>query len=190
MSRNNKPRIIAFTGAGISKESGIDTFLEHPDIRDALHRSVAMTDIPRYHRAIKAMKKQIDPALPNDAHKALFEYDVEIISMNIDGLHEKAGSHPINLHGTMPRDDELDICHSLYGKPVLYGDNAPNYQVAFEKVLSLKPGDIFLVIGASNSTAISYQLQQAAKYQGAQVIQIQKDAATLVRQTLQEITNA
>lgn len=189
MSKNNR-RIVAFTGAGISKESGIDTFLEHPDIRDALHRSVAQTDIPRYHKAIRMMKTQIDGAQPNDAHYALNDYDVVVITMNIDGLHEKAGSQPINLHGTMPSDDELDICHTLVGKPVLYGDMAPNYQIAMDLVLSLKKEDVFLVIGASMSTAISGQLQMLARAQGAQVISIQDNAATKVREVLKEIANA
>ena len=186
----NKKRIIAFTGAGISKESGIDTFLEHPDVRDALHRHVAQTDVPRYQKAIRSMKHQIDQAEPNDAHYALYEYDVEVITMNIDGLHEKAGSKPINLHGTMPSEDELDICHTLYNKPVLYGDMAPNYEVAMQKILTLTEDDALLVIGASMSTAISEQLQVIASQQGADVISIQAQAATRVRQVLQEITNA
>lgn len=182
-------KILAFTGAGISKESGIDTFLEQPDIRDALYREVAINDAARYQQAVKAMKKQIDQAKPNDAHVALAEYDIEILTMNIDGLHEKAGSNPLCLHGTMPSDDELEICHTLYGKPVLYGDLAPNYEVALQKVLELKEDDVFLVIGASKSTAISGQLQYAAQSRKAQVIQIQEDAATQVRAVLEEIFN-
>lgn len=180
-------KVLAFTGAGISKESGVDTFLEHPHIRDALYRDVAKNDVSRYQQAIKAMKKQIDPAQPNDAHLALAEYDVEILTMNIDGLHEKAGSNPITLHGTMPEEHELEYCHTLYNKPVLYGDMAPSYEVAIQKVLQLQPGDVFLVVGASMSTAISGQLQYLAQAQQAKVIAIQADAATEVRKVLEEI---
>ncbi len=179
--------VIAFTGAGISKDSGIDTFLEHPQIRDALYRSVAQSDPQRYKQAILAMKSQIDPAKANDAHYALAEYGVDVITMNIDGLHEKAGSTPLNLHGTMPEDDELEICHTLYGKPVLYGDSAPNYQIAVEKVYNLKPGDVFIVIGASMSTAISGDLQYLARSRGATIYSIQEDAKTQVRKLLEEI---
>lgn len=180
---------MAFTGAGISKESGIDTFLEHPDIRDALHRHVAINDVARYQKAIRSIKKQIDQAEPNDAHYALSEYGVDVITMNIDGLHEKASSKPLNLHGTMPSESELEICHTLYGKPVLYGDMAPNYSVAIDKILELKEGDVFLVIGASMSTAISHQLQMLASSQGAKVISIQDNAATRVREVLEDIVN-
>lgn len=185
MSRNR--RILAFSGAGISKESGIDTFLERPEIRDALYREVANTNPKRYKEAILAIKKQVENAQPNDAHLALAQYQVEVITMNIDGLHEKAGSKVIALHGTLPLDNEMDRCHRLTGKPVLYGDAAPNYSVAIDKVLSLQEGDIFLVIGASLSTAISGQLQALARYQNAEVIQIQSQAATRVRQVLEEL---
>lgn len=179
--------VLAFTGAGISKDSGIDTFLEQPQIRDALHRQVANTDPIRYQQAILAMKQQIDPAKPNDAHLVLAQYQVDVITMNIDGLHEKAGSRPLNLHGTLPNDDELAICHTLYHKPVLYGDEAPNYVIAIEKVLNLTPEDVFLVIGASMSTAISGQLQYLAQQQGARIYSIQEDAQHKVREVLEEI---
>lgn len=67
-------------------------------------------------------------AKPNDGHYALAEYHIPIITMNIDGLHKLAGSDALELHGGLPEDDEMDIAYSLYNKPVLYGDPAPNYQ--------------------------------------------------------------
>lgn len=185
MLKNKK--IIALTGAGISKESGIDTFLERPEVRDVLYREIAKTNPELYRKTIKLMKQQIDLAQPNDAHLALAEYGVKIITMNIDGLHEKAGSHPLNLHGSMPSDDELETCDTLYNKPVLYGDLAPNYQKAIDLVSSLEPGDHFVVIGASLSTMISYQLQQLASYQGASIHQIQSNAKDKVRPLLEEL---
>ena len=47
-------------------------------------------------------------AKPNDAHKALAEYKIPIITMNIDGLHKLAGSDALELHGGLPEDDEMD----------------------------------------------------------------------------------
>lgn len=183
----NKKRIIALTGAGISKESGIDTFMERPEVRDALYREIAQNNPEHYRNTIKQMKAQVDHALPNDAHLALAEYGVEIITMNIDSLHEKAGSKPLNLHGTLPLDEELDYCETLYNKPVLYSDRAPNYPLAIEKVLELKEGDVLLVIGASNSTAISYQLQLLAQANKVEVIQVQSNAKDKVRPLLEEL---
>lgn len=180
-------KIIAFTGAGISKESGIDTFMEQPQVRDNLHRHIAIHYPQRYRDTIKQIKHQIDQAKPNDAHIALSEYGIDIITMNIDTLHQQAGSTPLCLHGSMPSDEELPYCDQLIGKPVLYGDQAPNYQLAYEKVSALKPGDVLLVIGASMATAISSSLQQIALYNQVQVIQIQDHAATKTREVLKQL---
>ena len=123
-------KILAFTGAGISKQSNIPTFMERPDVREKLFRSYANSHHVEYNEVIKQLKANMNGAKPNDAHIALSEYHVPIITMNIDGLHKLAGSDALELHGGLPKDDEMDIAYSLYNKPVLYGDPAPNYQKA------------------------------------------------------------
>lgn len=178
--------ILAFTGAGISKDSGIDTFLERPDVRDCLFRDVAIHQPDKYNETIRYLVDVMKDKEPNDAHIALFEYHIPIISMNIDDLHEKAGSTPLKLHGTLPRDEELENAHMLRNKPVLYGDPAPNYEKAFGLVDKLTSSDIFLVIGASYHTAIAHDLREVAKYRGARVVEIQDDAKTQVRKFLKE----
>ena len=180
--------IIAFTGAGISKESGISTFMDRPDIREKLYRSYAHTNPESYRETIKEMSEMIKSAEPNDAHYALADYEIPVITMNIDGLHEKAGSNPILLHGSLPGEDEYEIADQLFNKPVLYGDPAPNYHKAIRKVMSLKEGDILLVIGASRFTGIAVDLREIAYSNGVQIIEIQKDASTEVRKTLEHIT--
>lgn len=180
-------KIIAFTGAGISKQSNIPTFMERPDVREKLFRSYASKYPKEYNEVIKQLKANMKNARPNDAHLALADYHIPIITMNIDGLHKLAGSEALELHGGLPEDDEMEIAYSLYNKPVLYGDSAPNYQLAYEMVYSLKPGDIFLVIGCSFHTGISVDLREVAKRQGAKVIEIQEDAAHNVRKVLEEL---
>lgn len=179
--------IIAFTGAGISKASGIDTFMDRPDIREKLFRDFAISHPAQYRQVIKELKAVVDSAEPNDAHHALYEYGVDVITMNIDGLHEKAGSKPLCLHGTLPDEDELAICDTLYNKPVLYGDAAPHYEKAFEKALELTHNDIFMIIGASDHTAVSVHLKQIAQSKGAKVIDIHADAERVVRETLESL---
>lgn len=179
--------IIAFTGAGISKQSNIPTFMERPDVREKLFRSYAISNPKEYNEVIKQLKDNMNGAKPNDAHFALAEYNVQIITMNIDGLHTLAGSTPLELHGCLPDDDEMDRAYSLYNKPVLYGDPAPNYQKAYELVDSMGEGDIFLVIGASFHTAIAGDLRSVAKARGAKIIEIQEDAKTNVRKTLEDL---
>ena len=88
--------ILAFTGAGISKQSNIPTFMERPDVREKLFRSYANTHHEEYNEVIKQLKANMNGAKPNDAHIALAEYHVPIITMNIDGLHKLAGSDALD----------------------------------------------------------------------------------------------
>ncbi len=177
--------IIAFTGAGISKASGISTFMENPDVRDQLHRSFATKHPKIYRETIRELYQTISEAQPNDAHYALADYGVDIITMNIDGLHEKAGSQVLPLHGTMPSEEELSYADELWNKPVLYGDPAPNYQKALEKVQKLGEEDILLVIGASRHTSIAVHIRELAYLNGVEIIEIQENAVEEVRETLQ-----
>ena len=92
-------KIIAFTGAGISKQSNIPTFMERPDVREKLFRSYAQRHHEEYNEVIRQLKANMNGAKPNDAHYALAEYHIPIITMNIDGLHRLAGSDALELHG-------------------------------------------------------------------------------------------
>lgn len=180
-------KILAFTGAGISKQSNIPTFMETPDVREKLFRSFAQSHHAAYNAVIRQLKENMNGAEPNDAHIALAEYGIPIITMNIDGLHRAAGSDAVELHGCLPEDDEMDAAWSLQGKPVLYGDPAPNYEKAYEMVFALEPGDVFLVVGCSFHTAIACDLRDIAKARGARVVEIQSDAAHNVRKTLEAL---
>ena len=181
-------KILAFTGAGISKQSNIPTFMEKPEVREKLFRRFANTHHEEYNEVIKQLKANMNGAKPNDAHIALAEYNISVMTMNIDGLHKLAGSDALELHGGLPDDDEMDIAYSLYNKPVLYGDPAPNYAKAYEMVYDLNPGDVFIVVGCSYHTAIACDLREVAKSRGARIIEIQEDAAHNVRKVLEELT--
>lgn len=180
-------KILAFTGAGISKQSNIPTFMEQPEVRKKLFRDYANTHHEEYNEVIRQLKANMNGAKPNDAHIALAEYKIPVITMNIDGLHKLAGSDALEMHGGLPEDDEMDQAWSLYNKPVLYGDPAPNYQKAYEMVYGLGPGDVFLVIGCSYHTAIAVDLREVAKSRGARIIEIQDDAAHNVRKVLDKL---
>lgn len=180
-------KILAFTGAGISKQSNIPTFMEKPEVREKLFRSFAQTHHEEYNEVIKQLKANMNGAKPNDAHYALAQYQIPVITMNIDGLHKLAGTDALELHGGLPEDDEMDQAWSLYNKPVLYGDPAPNYQKAYEMVYDLEMDDVFIVIGCSFHTAIAVDLREVAKSRGARIIEIQEDAAHNVRKVLEEL---
>lgn len=180
-------KILAFTGAGISKQSNIPTFMERPDVREKLFRSYANSHHEEYNEVIRQLKANMNGAKPNDAHIALAEYKIPVITMNIDGLHMLAGSDALEMHGGLPEDDEMDEAYSLYNKPVLYGDPAPNYQKAYEMVYGLELDDVFLVIGCSFHTAIAVDLREIARSRGARIIEIQEDAAHNVRKVLEKL---
>ena len=84
--------IVAFTGAGISKASGIPTFQDMDGIREKLSIDYFMSNTRDFYDVLLGMKKNIDKASPNPAHIAIAEYDLPVVTMNIDGLHKKAGS--------------------------------------------------------------------------------------------------
>jgi len=117
------PGIVILTGAGISKESGIDTFRDE----DGLWNRVNLEDvatIEAWHRDKKRVldfyndtRRSLRAAhiLPNAAHTALarleqaYDGEVTIVTQNIDPLHEMAGSRNVlHMHG---RDGEVRCMH-------------------------------------------------------------------------------
>ncbi|MEI6596130.1 MAG: Sir2 family NAD-dependent protein deacetylase, partial [Bacteroidota bacterium] len=105
-----KKNIVILTGAGISAESGLKTFRDS----DGLWEGYNVYDVatPQAWRKDQAMvqefynlrRKAVIDAKPNEAHFALAElqdhFNVQIITQNIDDLHERAGSkNVLHLHG-------------------------------------------------------------------------------------------
>lgn len=177
-------KIIFFTGAGISVESGIPTFQEQPGIRDKLSRTYANTYPELYRKTIRDMLDVCENAEPNTAHKAIAELGCPVITMNVDRLHTKAGSKEVlEIHGVLPTREQLEDEYfpEEYRGIVLYGDMAPKYYDAQKLVESLKLCEsVFVVVGVSFYTAISDILVDAARHRGAEVIIINDNAATRV----------
>lgn len=168
--------IVAFTGAGISKASGIPTFDEMGDLRTKLERHFANTHPEEFQKIMETLNKTRESAEPNDAHVALAEYDIPVITMNIDSLHRCAGTrHLIEVHGSLQNNNV-----------VLYGDDAPGYSDAFDWVDRMHEGDVLLVIGTSFYTSISSQIRSFAEENGATVIVVNEDAEHKVRELLNQ----
>lgn len=175
----SKPRLVISSGAGISAESGIKTFRdagglwENYPVMDVASADGFRRDPELVHRFYNERRKQLIHALPNDAHRILVElekdFDVYVITQNVDDLHERAGSqHVLHLHGELMKIrsvsnpdyiESLDITH-LETTPATRGRNGdlmrphivffqepvPNIEKAAELVAS---ADIFVVIGTS-----------------------------------------
>lgn len=106
----SKKKIVVFTGAGISAESGLKTFRDSGGLWEGYKvQEVATPEAwendPQMVLDFYNMRlKQVINAEPNAAHFALVElekkFDVQVITQNIDNLHERAGSkNVLHLHG-------------------------------------------------------------------------------------------
>jgi NAD-dependent deacetylase len=115
-------KIVVFTGAGISRESGLKTFRDSEDGLWEGHDVMAVASIQGWwddpQRVLDFYnwrRREVLTVEPNAAHVALAElereHDVTIVTQNVDNLHERAGStNVIHLHGELlkarPADDE------------------------------------------------------------------------------------
>lgn len=172
----NKKHIVVLSGAGISAESGLKTFRDS----DGLWMGHNIEDVatPRAFKKNPQMvldfynmrRRDVAEAMPNKAHQILAElekdFNVSIITQNIDDLHERAGStNVIHLHGEifkMRSSNDESIIHPIK-KDIQLGDVAPDgsqwrpHIVWFEEpvpliedaALIMGIADIFLLIGTS-----------------------------------------
>ena len=109
-----KKHLVILSGAGISKESGIDTFRDKDGIWTKKN-AMQLASIEGWNTNPQAVldfynarRRQLLSVNPNKAHQLLAAleewYDVTIITQNVDDLHERAGStHVIHLHGELSK---------------------------------------------------------------------------------------
>lgn len=100
-------KIVAITGSGISSASGIPTYRSAGSGWDEYAHGIAHAKrygnhLPELWRHWTAMGRNIAAAEPNSAHIALAQKNAFIITQNVDGLHQRAGSQDVvELHGDM-----------------------------------------------------------------------------------------
>lgn len=170
-------KIVVLTGAGISAESGIRTFRdadglwEGHDVMEVASPQGWAANLDLVLDFYNQRRKQALTAEPNKGHLALADlekdFEVTIVTQNVDNLHEKAGSsHVLHLHGELFKsrstvDESLvynmkgwelnagDKCEKgsqLRPHIVWFGEMVPMMDVAIEESMS---ADIFLVVGTS-----------------------------------------
>jgi len=174
---NEKKHIVIFTGAGISAESGLQTFRDSNGLwEEFLVEEVATPaawekDHKKVLHFYNLRRHQVRLAQPNAAHLALVKleqyFKVSIITQNIDDLHERAGStDTLHLHGEIMKsrssvDDQL--LYNLGDKDTSLGDCCekgsqlrPHVVWFGESVPEFEPAcklakqaDLLLVIGTS-----------------------------------------
>lgn len=122
-------KIVFFGGAGVSTESGIPDFRSSTGVFSRALNSNLMPEQVVSHTYYKAAPKEFfdfyvnnmvfPEAKPNDAHKSLAKLEKDgkllaIVTQNIDGLHQIAGSEKVyELHGSIHRN-YCEKCHRYY----------------------------------------------------------------------------
>jgi len=107
-------KILVFTGAGVSAESGVQTFRDADGLwHDHKIEDVASPDGWRRDKETvlefyNQRRRQLKEVEPNDGHKIIAEleknFDVTVVTQNVDNLHERAGStNVIHLHGELTK---------------------------------------------------------------------------------------
>lgn len=181
-----KKRIAVLTGAGVSAESGFSTFRDSGGLW-AQYDPQVVASIDGWYRDrgllldfYNGLRHQLRDARPNAAHYAIAslekDYDVTVITQNVDNLHERAGStRVVHLHGELdkarPEHGVYDESFSeaevidLHYEDIRLGDKAPNgsqlrphivwFGEAVPKIERaidyVSQADILLIVGSSLS---------------------------------------
>ncbi|MDR2040180.1 MAG: NAD-dependent deacylase [Bacteroidales bacterium] len=172
-----KKKLVVLTGAGISAESGITTFRDSGGLWEQ-YDVMEVASIDGWNKNPELVlqfyndrRKQLDSVEPNAAHRILAEledqFDVHIITQNVDNLHERAGSTNIlHLHGELTKARSSvnpGLITDIGYRPVKWGEKAtdgsqlrPHIVWFGEAVPMIEPAinivasaDILLIVGTS-----------------------------------------
>ena len=195
-----KKNLVVLTGAGISAESGLRTFRDSDglwegyDVREVATPRAWKKDPALVLEFYNMRRRDVASAKPNDAHTGLAElekdFDVTVITQNIDDLHERGGSSQvIHLHGEifkMRSENDNTLIYPIR-EDMRVGDIAGDgaqlrpHIVWFEEPVPaieeaipvVKAADIFVVVGTSLAVYPAAGLVHYAK-QGTPIFIIDK----------------
>jgi NAD-dependent deacetylase len=208
-------RIVAFTGAGVSTPSGIPDFRspgsglwEHDDPSVVASLSYFRRDPQPFFDWIRPLARQARIASPNPAHYALADLEsagrlTALVTQNIDGLHQAAGSRRVlEIHGSLrtatcqscgkaadglaalAADHQSVPCCDCGGvlKPdiVFFEERLP-LDVFAEAERALRDCDLVIVAGSSLEVMPAGHLPLVAVRRGARLIIVNRDRTTLDR---------
>lgn len=170
-------KLVIFTGAGISAESDIPTFRDNDGVWEKYDLNVVCNfdtwkdNYNIVHAFYNKRRHDINNAKPNAAHHQIAkwqkQYNIKIITQNIDNLLELAGCHDVlHVHGNIHKmkcsecHAEYDIVNdwvgncrycSGYVKPdiVFFNEMAPKYEDMFAILNNIDVDDVLLVMGTS-----------------------------------------
>ncbi|RLF72187.1 MAG: RNA polymerase subunit sigma [Thermoplasmata archaeon] len=199
--RRRGPALV-LTGAGISIDSGIPPFRgpgglwERYDPEEYGHIEVLKRDPEKAWIMLREMLTTILKARPNEAHYALAELERAgfisyVVTQNVDGLHEMAGSRRVlNFHGggrylycmkcssrrELESVEDIDpikcTCGGYFRPPyVFFGEPIP-HEVLSRSFIEATRADVILVIGTSAGVYPAAQLPYEVKRHGGVVVEV------------------
>lgn len=168
-------KLVVLTGAGMSAESGVSTFRgngglwEQYKIEDVCTPEAWIRNPQLVLDFYNASRIQLSSVKPNLGHMALAEleqdFDVSVITQNVDNLHERAGSTKVlHLHGELTKacDENKTLVKEIGYEPIKMGDKVGNAQArpfivwfgedvpAMGDAIEItEQADVFVVIGTS-----------------------------------------
>jgi NAD-dependent protein deacetylase/lipoamidase len=214
----NAKRVLVLTGAGVSAESGVPTFrgggntLVWKGMPFDVISSARMVerDLPAVWEWFDYRRKLLEPLSPNPAHQEIARWQERfqqftLVTQNIDGLHQKAGSKDvIELHGNIwrarcvtcharydirgdasqesSRDSRLNECVScgdrLRPDVVLFGEMLPPgaFEVAAQRA---RVCELCFVVGTSGIVYPAASLPEIAKAAGAYLCEVNPEPTAL-----------
>ena len=205
---NDSRKVVFVTGAGISQESGIPTF-RGKDGYWRKHDPMKLATIDAFYDDPKLVwewyeerRKNILSAKPNEGHTAISKMeefkDVVVLRLNIDGLHQRAGStNVLELHGSIIRikctacnfsDDITEDFESLPPKcecgnmlrpdVVWFGEALPQ-EVWKNAIKKASTCDVMIIVGTSLVVSPANSLPIYAKQNGATLIEINPEKTVM-----------
>ncbi|MEO0380938.1 MAG: NAD-dependent deacylase [Pseudomonadota bacterium] len=204
------PSIVILTGAGISAESGLGTFRDEGGLW-AQHRIEDVATPEGFARNpglvvdfYNARRAQAHAAEPNAGHVALARLQAEhkgevlLVTQNVDGLHEKAGSRDVvHMHGAlasalcgvcghrwaaplrMEVGEACPACAAPTARPdIVWFGEIPYHMERIEAALAR--ADIFAAIGTSGNVYPAAGFVQMAAYVGARTVEMNLDPSQSV----------
>jgi len=207
ISWQNYPSIVILTGAGVSVASGLPTYRgagglwENDDVARYALADTWRSDPLAVWKTFGALRASILDAQPNAAHRALAaleqridrDAELHLVTQNVDGLHQAAGSHDvIELHGSLRHTrcsnercalppfedtrthfDRVPVCpecHALqrpaivlFGEPIDVADERRSRD-------ALRECDLFVAVGTSGTVTPAANFVRSAKYEGAHTV--------------------
>ncbi|GMQ90268.1 MAG: NAD-dependent deacylase [Gammaproteobacteria bacterium] len=205
-------RVAVLTGAGISAESGIPVFRGAGGLWQQ-HRPEELATPEAFARDPRLVwewydwrRTRVAAAEPNPGHRALAQLErhvpeLTLITQNVDGLHERAGSRRIlRLHGDLwtlqctgcgRQDRNTDVplnelpprcrCGALLRPGVVWFGEALPVEVLQQASTAAETAQVFLVVGTSALVQPAASLPFTARAHGAHVVEINPEKTTLSR---------